>query len=107
MHLNVIKFNVKRDSFDFIFKTSSLRKYGYFFVISNVFFLLQTTCQDTDLNAVADNGDEDVEAEQDELLLECAGDVIPKFGNAIPPDDFFLYFPNILQLLMIRTVLVL
>lgn len=61
-------------------------------------------CQDTDLGAAGDNAEEDDEAEQDELLLECAGDVIPKFGNAITPDDFILYFPNILQLLMIRTV---
>lgn len=65
----------------------------------------QTTCQDTDLGAAGDNDEDDGEAEQDELLLECAGDVIPKFGNAIVPDDFFLYFPNVLQLLSVRTVI--
>lgn len=56
------------------------------------------------MNAAGDNAEEDDEAEQDELLLECAGDVIPKFGSAITPADFVLYFPNILQLLLIRTV---
>lgn len=60
-------------------------------------------CQDTDLEEAGDNF-EDVESEHDELLLESAGDVIPKFAAAITPDDFVLYFPNILQLLVLRTV---
>lgn len=64
----------------------------------------QTMCQDTDLGVSTESGDEDVEAEQDELLLESAGDVIPKFAAAITPDDFSLYFPNILQLMSARTV---
>lgn len=62
-------------------------------------------CQDTDLDTTtADNNEDEGEAEQDELLLESAGDVIPKFSSAINPDDFVLYFPNILQLLTHRTV---
>ncbi|XP_060535658.1 importin-4-like isoform X2 [Cylas formicarius] len=64
---------------------------------------MKTMCQDTDLGAQAENNDEDVEAEQDELLLESAGDVIPKFAAAIAPDDFACYFPNILKLLSSRT----
>ncbi|CAG9821795.1 unnamed protein product [Phaedon cochleariae] len=63
---------------------------------------LKTMCQDTDL-AEAENNEEDTEAEQDELLLESAGDVIPKFSAAIPPDDFVTYFPNILTLMLART----
>ncbi|KAI4469507.1 importin beta [Holotrichia oblita] len=63
----------------------------------------KTTCQDTDTGAMGDAGDDDTESEQTELLLECAGDVIPKFGNAMTPDEFVLYFPNILHLLTIRT----
>jgi len=48
---------------------------------------------------------EDVaESEQSELLLECAGEVIPKFGNALTPNEFVQYFSNILELLTIRTV---
>ena len=61
-------------------------------------------CQDTDLDVNHENADEEGEAEQDELLLESAGDVIPKFAAAIAPDDFMLYFPNILQLMTQRTV---
>lgn len=61
-------------------------------------------CQDTDLEEAGDNNFEDVESEHDELLLESAGDVIPKFAAAITPDDFALYFPNILQLMVLRTV---
>lgn len=61
-------------------------------------------CQDTDLGGEGDSNIEDIESEQDELLLESAGDVIPKFAAAISPDDFLLYFSNILQLLVIRTV---
>lgn len=61
-------------------------------------------CQDTDLDAANESNDEETEAEQDELLLESAGDVIPKFAAAITPDDFALYFPNILTLMTQRTV---
>lgn len=61
-------------------------------------------CQDTDLEEAGDNNFEDVESEHDELLLESAGDVIPKFAAAITPDNFALYFPNILQLMVLRTV---
>ncbi|KAJ3660491.1 hypothetical protein Zmor_004938 [Zophobas morio] len=64
---------------------------------------LKTMCQDTDLDVNHENADEEGEAEQDELLLESAGDVIPKFAAAIAPDDFMLYFPNILQLMTQRT----
>lgn len=64
----------------------------------------KTICQDTDMGGNDGTGDDEAESEQTELLLECAGDVIPKFGNALRPDDFVLYFPNILHLLTIRTV---
>ncbi|XP_068893273.1 importin-4-like [Tenebrio molitor] len=64
---------------------------------------LKTMCQDTDLDAASETNDDDAEAEHDELLLESAGDVIPKFAAAITPDDFVLYFPNILQLMTQRT----
>ncbi|KAB0797014.1 hypothetical protein PPYR_11075 [Photinus pyralis] len=63
---------------------------------------LKTACQDADVET-GDGGEEETEAEQDELLLEYAGDVIPKFGRAIKPDDFMLYFPNILTLVGSRT----
>ncbi|KAF5282240.1 hypothetical protein FQA39_LY17660 [Lamprigera yunnana] len=64
---------------------------------------LKTSCQDADLETAEDDAEEETEAEQDELLLEYAGDVIPKFGKAIQPGDFALYFPNILTLVGNRT----
>nr|CAH7764214.1 unnamed protein product [Callosobruchus chinensis] len=64
---------------------------------------LKTACQDTDLGVTQENPDDDTEAEQDELLLESAGDVIPKFAAAIQPNNFVLYFPNIMQLMTNRT----
>nr|CAI5837652.1 unnamed protein product [Callosobruchus analis] len=64
---------------------------------------LKTACQDTDLGVTQENPDDDTEAEQDELLLESAGDVIPKFAAAIQPNNFVLYFPNIMQLMANRT----
>lgn len=57
----------------------------------------KTLCQDNDEQHT--ENDEDTEAEQDELLLETAGEVIPKFGLAITPDDFACYFPNIFTLM--------
>ncbi|KAK9877960.1 hypothetical protein WA026_020178 [Henosepilachna vigintioctopunctata] len=66
----------------------------------------KTMCQDTDvsvLNSLESIG-ETTDTEQDELLLESACDIIPKYGEAIKPDDFVLYFPNILQLLTVRTI---
>ncbi|CAH1164397.1 unnamed protein product [Phyllotreta striolata] len=63
---------------------------------------LKTMCQDTDLAGQTENNDDDVEAERDELLLESAGDVIPKFAAAIPTEDLMSYFPNILQLMSTR-----
>ncbi|XP_022906239.1 importin-4-like [Onthophagus taurus] len=63
----------------------------------------KTTCQDNDNNDSGDTVDDDEESEQTELLLECAGDIIPKYGNALTPDEFVLYFQNVLNLLSIRT----
>ncbi|XP_066250026.1 importin-4-like [Euwallacea similis] len=66
---------------------------------------MKTMCQDTDLGqGQSEANDDDTEAEQDELLLESAGDVIPKYAAAISPDDFACYFPNILKLLSGKTV---
>lgn len=66
---------------------------------------MKTVCQDTDLGQAQEaNQEDDTEAEQDELLLESAGEVIPKYAAAISPDDFACYFPNVLKLLSSRTV---
>ncbi|KAK0087613.1 hypothetical protein PV325_000560 [Microctonus aethiopoides] len=39
-----------------------------------------------------DADDEDDEAEQDEFLIECAGDVLSQFGRAITAEEFAYYF---------------
>lgn len=51
-----------------------------------------------------EDDENETESEGDELLLESAGDVIPKFAAAITPDDFVSYFPNVLELMLSRTV---
>ncbi|XP_045465050.1 importin-4-like [Harmonia axyridis] len=66
----------------------------------------KTICQDNDLNVISsfENIEDTTDAEKDEILLESACDIIPKYGKAINPDDFVLYFPNILHLLSLRTM---
>lgn len=68
--------------------------------------MFQTVCQDTDLDVVktVEDIEESTEAEQDEILLESACDIIPKYGKSLNPVDFAQYFRNILQLLSLRTV---
>ena len=52
-----------------------------------MFIIGKTECQDQE-----EADDIDTEAEQDELLVECAGDVLSTFGKVISPEDFEIYF---------------
>ena len=47
----------------------------------------ECTCQDVE----AEEGDEE-EAEQDEMLFEYAGEIIPNLGKALTPQTFAPYF---------------
>lgn len=57
----------------------------------------RTECQDQE-----EAEDLDIEAEQDELLVEYAGDVFCNFGKVIPPEDFGHYFEIVLPMLLER-----
>ncbi|XP_003484719.1 importin-4 [Bombus impatiens] len=57
----------------------------------------KTECQDQE-----EAEDLDIEAEQDELLVECAGDVFCNFGKVVPPEDFGHYFQAVLPMLLER-----
>lgn len=57
----------------------------------------RTACQDEEEVEGAD-----IEAEQDELLVECAGTTLSSLGRVIPPEDFALYFQTALPLLLKR-----
>ncbi|XP_034941996.1 importin-4-like [Chelonus insularis] len=46
--------------------------------------------------------DDDDEAEQDELLVECAGEVFTNFGKILTPEEFAIYFQTILPYLKER-----
>ena len=46
----------------------------------------------------------DVEAEQDELLVESAGDVLCNLGKVISPEDYELHFKTVLPMLLERLV---
>ena len=47
--------------------------------------------------------EEDEEAEQDEMLFEYAGEVLPNLGRAMTPDGFAPYFMGLLQMLLKKT----
>lgn len=59
----------------------------------------RTACQDEE-----DAEEIETEAEQDELLIECAGDVLSNFGEIIAPEDFVFYFQITLPMLLTRLV---
>ncbi|KAH0534823.1 importin-4-like [Cotesia glomerata] len=54
-------------------------------------------CQDQE------DAEEDDEAEQDEFLVECAGDVLSNFGKIISAEEFAHYFQTVLPFLKERT----
>ncbi|XP_052872222.1 importin-4-like [Anopheles cruzii] len=39
--------------------------------------------------------EEQEESEYDEAILESAGDILPKFGRALPPEEFAVYFGRV------------
>merc|ERR1719452_38116 len=47
--------------------------------------------------------DEDEEAEQDEMLFEYAGEVLPNLGRALTPQAFAPYFTGLLPILLKKT----
>ena len=55
----------------------------------------ECACQDQE---VEEGGmEEDEEAEQDEMLFEYAGEVLPNLGRAMTPDTFAPYFAGLFQ----------
>lgn len=71
----------------------NLKIYFYFFLTG------RTYCQDQE-----EVDEEDMEAEQDELLIECAGDLLTHFGKVIPPEEFAHFFQNLLPFILERLV---
>lgn len=61
----------------------------------------KVTCQLSD-----EPGDDDEldQSEYDEALIQVAGDVIPKFGAALGPDEFAEYFKAVLPILAAKIV---
>ncbi|XP_066592125.1 importin-4-like [Prorops nasuta] len=57
----------------------------------------KTECQDQE-----DADGLDAEAEQDELLIECAGDLLSNFGKSLQPEEFLLYFQTTLPMILQR-----
>ena len=58
----------------------------------------ECACQDVEL----EDGDEE-EAEQDEMLFEYAGEIIPNLGKAMTPATFAPYFSGLLPMLLKKT----
>jgi len=61
----------------------------------------ECACQDVEEAEGGDEGDE--EAEQDELLFEYAGEVLPNLGKALTPLAFAPYFTSLLPMLLKKT----
>jgi len=59
----------------------------------------ECACQD----AEAEESGEEEEAEQDEMLFEYAGEVLPNLGRALTPQTFAPYFTGLLQMLLKKT----
>ncbi|XP_015437006.1 PREDICTED: importin-4 [Dufourea novaeangliae] len=57
----------------------------------------KTECQDQE-----ETEEVETEAEQDELLVECAGDVFTNLGKVISPEAFAIFFQTILPRLLER-----
>lgn len=60
----------------------------------------KTQCQDTEDDD--ESNSDDPEAEQDEMLVEYAGEIVPNLGKAMTPDDFTQYFSLLLPLFLTR-----
>lgn len=58
----------------------------------------ECACQDVEV----EDGDEE-EAEQDEMLFEYAGEIIPNLGKALTPQTFSPYFTGMLPMLLKKT----
>lgn len=61
----------------------------------------KVSCQLYDEQA---DDEEQEESEYDEALINVAGDVLPKFGGAMSPDEFATYFKQILPILAAKIV---
>lgn len=59
----------------------------------------ETECQGSE-----DNDEFGDEAEQDELLIECAGEVFASLGKIIPSDEFVAHFETLLPVMVNRLV---
>ncbi|KAE8750906.1 hypothetical protein FOCC_FOCC002334 [Frankliniella occidentalis] len=63
----------------------------------------KTECQDEDEAGNEGGGgddEDDDDAEQDELLIQYAGNIVPQLGKAMSHEDFALYFQNILPMFL-------
>ncbi|XP_043285826.1 importin-4-like [Venturia canescens] len=60
----------------------------------------KTECQEQEDDVVGEDCEN--EAEEDEALIEYAGDVFSALGKVIPPEDFAMYFQAVLPILSER-----
>eukprot|EP00092_Neocalanus_flemingeri_P005200 GFUD01005593.1.p1 GENE.GFUD01005593.1~~GFUD01005593.1.p1 ORF type:complete len:950 (+),score=322.92 GFUD01005593.1:135-2852(+) len=71
-------------------------------IISCVQKIMKGECACQDMEA-EEGGEEEEEAEQDEMLFEYAGEVLPNLGRALTPQAFAPYFTGLLQILLKKT----
>lgn len=71
----------------------------YVFSCIQSVFLGKVTCQFDEPEE-----DEDDESEYDVAIMEAAGDILPKFGRAMTPQEFQNYFARVFQFLLSKIV---
>lgn len=67
----------------------------------------KTECQDGDEPGTEAEDDDDDDAEQDELILQYAGNIVPQLGKAMTHEDFALYFQSVLPMFLNKMVSIL
>jgi len=72
-------------------------------IVSCVQKIMKGECACQDAEEAEGGEEEDEEAEQDEMLFEYAGEVLPTLGRALAPATFAPYFTGLLPMLLKKT----
>jgi hypothetical protein len=70
---------------------------GILLTLGCVSKIMKKECACQDQEDEEEGMEEDEEAEQDEMLFEYAGEVLPNLGRAMSPESFAPYFAGLFQ----------
>jgi len=73
-------------------------------IVETIQSVLKSECACMDKDEVEDDAtDEEQEAEQDEALFDCAGEILPNLGLALTPQTFLPIFQGLFPMLLKKT----